>query len=120
MRLYLDDDSANHVLVKLLRREGHDVLVPTDYNMSGAKDPSHLRRAVKEKAALLSHNYDDFKLLHDLLVEAQGHHSGILIVRKDNDPNRDMQPPHIVRAIRNLTAAGVPIADDCIILNHWR
>jgi hypothetical protein len=120
MRLYLDDDSTNPVLIKLLRREGHDALVPADFSMSGAKDPSHLRQAIREKAVLLSHNFDDFKLLHDLLFEGQGHHAGILIVRKDNDPTRDMQPPHIVRALRNLTAAGVPIADQCTILNHWR
>ena len=120
MRLYLDDDSTNPVLIKLLRREAHDVLVPTDFNMSGAKDASHLCQAIREKAVLLSHNFDDFKLLHDLLLEGQGHHSGILIVRKDNDPTRDMQPPHIVRALRNLRTAAVPIADQCTILNHWR
>jgi hypothetical protein len=97
-------------VVKLLRREGHDVLIPADFQLSGAKDPSHLRQAIREKAALLSHNYDDFQVLHDLLAEGQGHHSGILIVRKDNDPARDMKPPHIVRAIRNLSAAGIPIA----------
>jgi hypothetical protein len=120
MRLYLDDDTANLLLVKLLRREGHSVLIPADFKMSGTKDPSHLRRAIREAASLMSHNYDDFQLLHELLMEGQGHHSGILIVRRDNDPNRDMQPPHIVRAIRNLLTAGVPVADQLIVLNHWR
>jgi Domain of unknown function (DUF5615) len=107
-------------LVKLLGREGHDVLIPADFAMAGAKDPSHLRRAIREKAAFLSHNYDDFELLHDLLMEGQGHHYGILIIRNDNDPTRDMHPPHISRAIRNLMTAGVVVADQCIILNHWR
>lgn len=40
MRLYLDDDSANLVLVKLPGREGHDVLIPADFKLTGAKDPS--------------------------------------------------------------------------------
>jgi hypothetical protein len=31
-----------------------------------------------------------------------------------------LKPAGIVRAIRNLEAAGVPIADRYIILNHWR
>jgi hypothetical protein len=120
MKLYLDDDSADPLLVKLLRREGHDVLIPADFQMSGAKDPSHFRQASREEATLLSHNYDDFQLLHELVLQCSGHHCGILIVRKDNDPTRDMQPPHIVRAIRKLIAAGVPVADLCTILNHWR
>jgi hypothetical protein len=120
MRLYLDDDSANPVLVKLLRREGHDVFIPADFHLTGAKDPSHLRQAIHEQAVLLSHNYDDFKLLHDLLAEGLGRHWGILIVRSDNDPTRDMQPPHIVRAIRNMTAARVPVENEYVILNHWR
>jgi hypothetical protein len=52
--------------------------------------------------------------------EGQGHHPGILVVRKDNDPTRDLKAAGIVRAIRNLEAAGAPIADQYIILNHWR
>lgn len=120
MRLYLDDDTASLLLVTLLRRERHDALIPADFKMSGAKDPSHLRQAIREAACLVSHNYDDFQLLHELLMEGQGHHPGVVIVRRDNDPARDMQPPHIVRALRKLITAGVPVADQLIILNHWR
>jgi Domain of unknown function (DUF5615) len=68
MRLYLDDDSADAVLVKLLRREGHDVVLPADYHMAGAKDPSHFRQAIREKAVVVSHNNDDFRLLHELIM----------------------------------------------------
>jgi hypothetical protein len=42
------------------------------------------------------------------------------VVRRDNDPLRDLRPPGIVRAIARLQAAGVPIADEYHILNHWR
>lgn len=120
MKLYLDEDSAQALLVLLLQREGHIVLQLADSGLAGKKDPVHLRQAIEEDAALLSRNYEDFELLHDLLVTGQGHHPGILIVRKDNDSTRDMKPAGIVRAIRNLVAAGVPIADKYIILNHWR
>lgn len=120
MRLYLDDDSLDKVLIQLLQRAGHTLLVPGQYGLAGAKDPDHLRRAIREQAVFLSHNYEDFELLHELLMDGQGHHPGILIVRKDNDPNRDLKPGRVVRAIRNLEAARVPIADQYIILNHWR
>jgi hypothetical protein len=31
-----------------------------------------------------------------------------------------MTPRDIVRALRNLEAAGQPIADHYIVLNHWQ
>jgi hypothetical protein len=68
MRLYLDDDSVEQLLIQLLQRAGHHVLVPTQFGLAGAKDPEHLRRAMREQAVLLSHNYDDFELLHELLM----------------------------------------------------
>jgi hypothetical protein len=118
--MYLDDDSIFPVLVQQLRQAGHDVIRPADLGISGAEDPVHLRHAIRENRVFLSHNYDDFKFLHELLLEGNGHHPGILIVRRDNDPGRDMKPPHIVRAISKLVAAGVPVGDKYIILNHWR
>ena len=69
---------------------------------------------------MLTGNYDDFADLHDLIREAQGHHPGILVVRRDNDPRRNMTPGDIVRALHNLEAAGVPVADEYHILNHWQ
>jgi hypothetical protein len=66
------------------------------------------------------HNHDDFQELHGLVKASAGHHPGILVVRRDNDPTRDMNPHGIVRAIRNLEASGIPIPDDLYILNHWR
>ena len=69
---------------------------------------------------MLTQNHDDFKLLHELVRLVGGHHPGMFVVRKDNDPTRDMSPKAIGRAIRNLATAGVPIADSFHILNHWR
>ena len=72
-------------------------------------------------ARLLTHgNYHDFEDLHDLPVQARGHHSGIIVVRRDNDPRRDLTPRGIVHAIAKLTAAKIPLANPFVILNHWR
>lgn len=120
MKLYLDDDSVAVVLVALLRRAGHDVQIPADAGIDGQEDPVHLTHAVLQDRVLLSHNYRDFKLLHDLVVAVRGHHAGILVVRKDNDPKRDLTMHGIVRAIAKLLASGMPIADEYHILNHWR
>jgi predicted nuclease of predicted toxin-antitoxin system len=120
MNLYLDDDSVDAVLIRLLRQAGHNVQIPADVGTSGEDDSVHLAHAIREDRVLLSHNHRDFRNLHNLIVQAQGHHPGILIVRKDNDPTRDLKPPGIVRAIRNLEQAGVPLRDEYHILNQWR
>jgi len=120
MRLYLDDDSASLLLVRLLRQANHDVQLPGDVSLAGAADAVHLTHSVREGRILLSHNYRDFEDLHDLVMQAQGHHPGILVVRRDNDPKRDLSARGIVRAIGNLLAAKVPLVDRYHILNYWR
>ena len=120
MTLYLDDDFAWPLLAKLLRNAGHDVQLPSDIGMSGSEDPVHLTRAIQHRRVFLTKNHKDFLVLHDLLMAAQGKHPGILVVRQENNPARDLTPKGIVAAIRKLEAAGVPIANEYIVLNHWR
>ena len=120
MRLYLDDDSASHVLANLLRKAGHDVQLPADVGLAGKADAIHERHAIKEDRVCLTRNYDDFEDLHLLVLQAQGHHPGILVVRRDDSSKRNLSPADIVRAIRNLLAAGAPIVDQYIILNAWQ
>lgn len=120
MLLYLDDDSASAVLIRRLSAEGHDIRTPANAGIAGQEDATHLMDAIRTNRALLTRNHDDFDLLHDLVLLAGGHHPGILVVRGDNDPTRDMSPGAISRAINNLTASHVPIADVLHVLNHWR
>ncbi len=80
MRLYLDDDSAEIYLVQLLRRAGHDVLIPTDIGRAGAKDSVQLRMALSDQRAIILHNYGDFEDLHDLVIASTGHHFSVLLI----------------------------------------
>ncbi len=120
MRIYLDDNSASPLLVKLLRKAGHDVQLPSEVGMIGKPDAAHLTHAIRDCRACLTQDYDDYQALQHLIEAAQGHHSGILVVRQDNDPTRDMSPKGIVNAVRKLEAAGVPIRDEYTVLNQWR
>jgi hypothetical protein len=120
MKLYLDDDSASALLARLLRQAGHDVQLPVDCGMAGEDDPVHLTHAIREDRACLSHNHRDFENLHNLIIVAQGQHPGIFVVRKDNNPKRDLTDRGIVRALAKLLAAGVPIPDQFTVLNQWR
>lgn len=120
MNLYLDDDSADGVLVKMLRAAGHDVVVPADIDYAGRDDPEHMGQAIAGDRVLLTKNYDDFSKLHDLIDVCGGHHPGILVVRQDNDKTRDMTQRAIVVAIANLIAHGTPLPDSYHYLNHYR
>ncbi len=120
MRLYLDDDSVSGLLIRLLRDVGHDVEIPADTGLAGEDDPVHLTYAVEEGRVLLSGNHDDFQKLHNLIVRTGGVHPGILVVRRDNNPRRDMSARAIVRSIDNLLASNTSIENRFIILNHWR
>lgn len=120
MNIYVDDDSAKGALVARLRKEGHQVVVPADVSMSGAADPRHMLYAVENGLILLTRNHKDFNVLHLLIQAAQGRHPGIIAVRLDNDPSRDMKDSEVVRAIRNLESSGMPLANEFHVLNHWR
>jgi predicted nuclease of predicted toxin-antitoxin system len=120
VKLYLDDDNVATLLVRLLKRAGHDTELPRDAGLEGQSDPVHLERAITTDRTLLSGNHDDFEELHDLIRAAGGTHSGILIVRRDNDRRRDLTPRGIVTAIAHLLDAGVLVESEFIVLNHWR
>jgi Domain of unknown function (DUF5615) len=116
----LDDDSADPLLARLLRNAGHDVRLTSEIAQVGSPDAAHLKYAVGDIRVLLTGNHDDFEILHDLILEALGHHPGILVVRRDNDPRRDLTPRGIVRAVAKLVAASFTMRDQLQILNHWR
>jgi predicted nuclease of predicted toxin-antitoxin system len=120
VNLYLDDDTAAGLLAKLLRNAGHDVALPSEIGMAGAPDAAHFARAIRDGRVCMTKNYDDFLLLHALIMQAKGSHPGIVVVRQENNPTRDLTPKGIVAAIRKLETAGVPIANEYIVLNQWR
>ncbi|HTU92444.1 MAG TPA: DUF5615 family PIN-like protein [Gemmataceae bacterium] len=121
MRLYIDDDSIDPHLIRLLRRDGHDVQTPADIGLAGRSDQVHLAHAIRDRRAVLTRNADDFETLHDLVVfAANGRHAGILVVLFDNNPRNNMSAGDIARAVRNLETAGVSSADSYHELNHWQ
>jgi hypothetical protein len=120
MRLYLDDDTVNRALVAQLRQAAHDVQIPNDVGYRGETDARHLAHAVEQDRVLLSYNYDDFEDLHVLVTISGGSHSGILIIRRDDNRKRHMSPGQIVRAIARLSAEGIETSNSLIVLNQWQ
>jgi predicted nuclease of predicted toxin-antitoxin system len=120
MNLYLDDNLSDRALASLLVKAGHTVVQPADVGLTGESDTRHLDHAVRAGLVVLTADRIDFHDLHRLIEGAGGRHPGILLVRYDNDPKKDMRPQHIVRAIRRLEQAGFDTTTQLVILNQWR
>jgi hypothetical protein len=120
MTIYLDDDSVARELVGLLRKMGHEVILPGDVGLRGAKDQVHLTYAIRKQVVLLTRNRDDFVGLHDLVQAAGGHHFGILVVFYDKKRQKYMKPHQIVAAIGKAEAAHPSLHDLVITLNEWQ
>jgi hypothetical protein len=120
MMLDLDEDIASSRLTQLLRQADHDVRLPIEAGLAGRRDAEHLRYCIGEGRSCLSRNYADFESLHHLVRDSGGHHPGILIVRRDNNPRRNLKPRDIVKALANLATAGISLADQYISLNAWK
>jgi predicted nuclease of predicted toxin-antitoxin system len=120
LSIYLDDCLDWNLLITLLCNAGHTVISPRDVGTSRADDDVHLEFATQNGCALLTKDIKDFENLHtDWQSQGRPHH-GIFLVHYEGDVTKDMSYHDIVRAIGNLLASGVPIANEIHRLNHWR
>ena len=115
LRLLIDEDSQDKLLVKLLREVGHDVITVNDAGLTGSRDTVVLNYAKVENRVLLTLNCRDFQILH----QATPNHPGILAVYRDANPANNMSFAAIVAAIANLQAVAVPLANQFMPLNQW-
>ncbi len=83
-RLHLDQHVSHHIAAEL-RIAGHDVVTAYEIGPAAADDDVHLLHASREDRIFLTHNADDFLLLHKAWVRwTHGwdffrQHSGILV-----------------------------------------
>lgn len=120
MRVYLDDDLDSNALIGLLRSAGHEVISPRAAGIRGIDDEDHLRFAAANSLTLLTANAKDFTDLHEEWTKRQLQHSGILIVYRENNPARDMNPRQIAQAVTKIEQSDILIENACYNLNFWR
>ena len=120
MRLYLDEDCSHSLLVKLLRLAEHDVESAVEAGTLGQSDPVQLIHAIRSARIVVTKNHKHFEQLHQLISAAEGRHSGILTIRTENNPRRDLTERGIVHALRKLEASGFDLANQFYTLNDWR
>ena len=120
MRLQIDENMSSRRLAAHLRAAGHDIVTADEAGLVSVTDPRVLIRAIGDGRPVLTRDYEDFADLHDLIRAAGGRHPGLLVVRFDNDPRHNLTDRGIASALAKLEGAGVPIADQIHVLNHWR
>jgi len=120
MKILVDENMINRRLMARLQAAGHDVIMADDAGLLSVSDARVLAWAVRSGRQVLTRDYDDFTDLHDLIMTCGGRHSGLLVVRFDNDPRHNLSDRGIVTALGNLEASGVTILSQLHVLNHWR
>ncbi len=120
MRLLLDENVSDRRLAARLRAQGHDPVLATDVGLLSATDARVFIAAITQALPVLTRDSEDFTDLHDLIMAAGGHHSGVLVVRFDNDPRHNLTDRGIASAINKLESSGVLLPDRIHVLNQWR
>lgn len=114
---YLDHDVAVH-LADLLRAAGHTVTTARELHTQRASDDTHVLLAASHGWVFVTHNVDDFLLLHGAWrrwtrawgISPVPQHEGILIMPQgDADLNS--------RALLNVLESGLPLTNE---LYTWK
>ena len=120
LKLLVDEDSQGKLLVKTLREAGHDVQTAAEAGLGGKSDKAVLEHAIAENRVVLSGNCSDFEALSERVLKKGGHHHGILLIHKFNNPKKDLSAATLVAAIGNLQATAIPLEDQVIVVNHYQ
>jgi hypothetical protein len=122
--IYPDDHYDGDYFIALLRRSGFQVVSPRSVSMRGQSDEVHLTYCAQNGYVILTANAKDFRRLHEEWQSQGKTHSGIIAVYYEHDASKNMSLTDIVSALKKLLKAhqqlGLPIANEFIVLNHWR
>jgi hypothetical protein len=80
IRLYVDEDAAEHAVVEGLRRRGVDVLTVLETEMTSATDEEQLAFATSQGRSIYTLNVDDFCRLHSTLLSEGKEHAGVIVI----------------------------------------
>jgi hypothetical protein len=103
LRLYFDEDSMDHRLVRALRARGMDVTTALDENMIDRADAEHLDYATQQGRVLFSFNRGDFYAWHTQYLSQGKSHTGIILANQQNYSVGEQ-----MRRILHLSAAKSP------------
>ncbi|HEX7447523.1 MAG TPA: DUF5615 family PIN-like protein [Pirellulales bacterium] len=80
LRLYVDEDAAEHAVVEALRDRGIDVLTVSEAAMDSETDESQLLLAAAQNRSLYTLNVGDYCDLHKRFLSEGKGHAGIIVI----------------------------------------
>ena len=80
IRLYVDEDAAQHAVVDGLRARGVDVLTVLDAAKTSATDEEQLEFAALQGRSIYTLNVDDFCRLHSEFLSQGREHAGVILI----------------------------------------
>lgn len=116
IRLYFDEDTMRHSLVRALRSRGVDVITALDAKLIERSDADHLAYATSQGRVLCSSNARDYYRLHSELLTAGKSHAGIILIAQQRYPVGD-QMRRILKLIAVRSAADM--RDHVEFLSAW-
>lgn len=119
VRLLIDECLIDRLLIAALEKAGHDVATVTQVDLLGATDRAIFEHAIEDSRLVITTNCEDFEALHEAHLTSKLHHPGMLLIYLQNNPNKDLGYQQIAKAIANLEASGIPLADDTHSLNAY-
>jgi hypothetical protein len=79
IRLYIDEDSMDHALVRALRARGVDVVTALDAGLIERADSLHLAYAIRQGRVLYTFNVGDYYELHTAYLAQGKSHTGMIL-----------------------------------------
>jgi hypothetical protein len=91
IRLFIDEDSMDQRLIKALRARGIDVTSVGEVETIGSSDLDQLILATKLQRVIYTFNVGDFCQLHNLYIEENRSHGGIIVSSQDYSIGEQMR-----------------------------
>lgn len=116
VRLYVDEDAMQGILVQGLLSRGIDVVSATSAAMVNRDDEDHLMTATGLRRALYSYNGRDYQRLHTEWLRGGRTHAGIILAAQQRYQIGD-EVGRLSRLVARLSAG--EMRDRLEFLNSW-
>lgn len=91
VRLYIDEDSMSHALVRALRSRNVDVTTALEAGMIEREDRDHLTFAADRGRVLFTFNVSDYYFLHSTFLKQGKAHAGLILARQQYSVGEQMR-----------------------------
>jgi len=127
IKIYLDEDLDWNSLIVALKIAGFEAISPRQVNMRRQQntdkdvwDFQQLSFAAEKGYTLITANPKHFKELQKSWQRKHRPHFGILVLYKYNDPEKDMNPAQIAKAIKNIINLRLELRNQLYRINDFK